>query len=345
MNMDNQDLVLVTGGSGFIAGWCIVRLLQAGWRVRATLCPGERENDIRIGFEQEIDPGNRLSFVIATLDEDAGWTEATEGVTYIMHIASPVPSVMPKDDQVLIVPAREGTLRVLRAARNAKIKRVVMTSSTAAVSGRKAPSPNYIYTEKDWLDPSNPKLSSPYCRSKVAAEQAAWAFISGEGNGLELVTINPVWVLGPVLHPRLPASLQVIQKLLRGDLFGCPRLGWAVVDVRDIADLHLLAMTHPAAAYERFIGGAEWMWMHEIAAVLNWELGKEANHVPEYILPDFIVRLYSLFDPAVHAVVADLGRKTNFSFLKSSSILKWVPRSVDITIYETAQSILSHNLL
>jgi dihydroflavonol-4-reductase len=346
MTSTYKGLVLVTGGSGFIGSWCIARLLQAGWQVRATLLPHEPADQIRAGLAQAVELGDHLSFVIANLDSDQGWSEAMAGVSYVQHIAFPVPQVMPKQAQPLIDAAVSGTLRVLRVARDSGVKRVVLTSSTAAIAERNAHPPSYIYTEADWLNPNRPELSTPYSQAKVRAELAARHWIETQGQGLELVTVNPTWTLGPMLQPTLPASLQVIQKLLRGDLrWGCPQLGWTLTDVRDIADLHLLAMTSPTAAGERFIGGTQWLWMDEMAAILRRELGSDARRVPQVLLPNALMRVLSFFDPVVRSVIPDLGLQTNFSSAKAGSVLHWQPRNIETTIADTAHSLLSYKFV
>lgn len=242
--MAEQGVALVTGGSGYIAGYCMAHLLREGWRVRATVRSLTREGEVRKSIGALVDPGDRLSFHAADLTSDAGWAQAVAGCTHVQHVASPLPSTNPKSDDELVIPAREGALRVLRASRDAGVKRVVMTSSVAAIAygrgGRPTP-----HTEADWSDETNTKDSSAYERSKTIAERAAWDFMKREGGALELSTVNPGAVLGPVLGADFSASLDIVKLLLQGALPACPRFGFPVVDVRDVADLHYRAMLAP----------------------------------------------------------------------------------------------------
>ena len=247
--MNDDECVLVTGGTGFIAGHSIVQALNAGWRIRTTVRDLAREPALRAVIGSHA-PLERLEVVAADLTADAGWLVAATGCTYVLHIASPFQSVSPKNDAELVQPARDGTLRVLAAAREAGVRRVVMTSSTAAVAygrgGREKP-----FTEADWSDETNLSDTSGYGRSKTIAERAAWTWMEQQGQALELVTICPGAVLGPVLGPDRSASIGIIARLLDGSLPGLARFAWPLVDVRDVAALHLLAMTDPYAAGQR----------------------------------------------------------------------------------------------
>jgi nucleoside-diphosphate-sugar epimerase len=247
-----SQTVLVTGGSGFIGSHCMLRLLAAGHQVRTTVRSLKREVEVRALLrEAGVEAGDRVTFIAADLENDAGWPEAVAGCEHVLHVASPLPPNVPKHEDELIVPAREGTLRVLRASRNAGVKRVVLTSSFAAIGygheQRKTP-----FNETDWTDPNGGDVSA-YAKSKTLAERAAWDFIAAEGGDLELSVINPVGVFGPVLGPDYSASILIVQRLMDGALPGCPQLYFGIVDVRDVADLHIRAMTHPAAKGERFL--------------------------------------------------------------------------------------------
>jgi nucleoside-diphosphate-sugar epimerase len=250
-----MSTILVTGGSGFIASHCMLQLLSAGHQVRTTVRSRKREADVlALLKEGGAEPGNRLSFVVADLEKDAGWAQAVAGCEYVLHVASPLPPNVPKHEDELIVPARDGTLRVLGASRDAGVKRVVFTSSFAAIGyGRKEQ--NAPYTETAWTDPNSDGVM-PYQKSKTLAERAAWDFIAKEGGGLELSVINPVGVFGPVLGPDYSTSILLVQRLLDGATPGVPQLYFGVVDGRDVANLHIRAMTHPAAKGERFLAVA-----------------------------------------------------------------------------------------
>jgi nucleoside-diphosphate-sugar epimerase len=264
-----MSTILVTGGSGFIGSHCILQLLAAGHQVRTTVRSLKREENVRAMLKVGgAEPGDRLSFFAADLESDAGWQRAIAGCEYVQHVASPLPPSVPKHEDELIVPAREGTLPVLRASRDARVKRVVLTSSFAAIGyGHKqqqAP-----FNETNWTDPSGGDVA-PYTKSKTLAERAAWDFIAKEGSSLEHSVINPVGVFGPVLGPDYSASILIVQRLMDGTLPGCPKLYFGVVDVRDVVDLHIRAMTHPLAKGERFLAVAgDFMTMQGIAKVLK----------------------------------------------------------------------------
>ncbi len=263
-----RGLVVVTGGSGYIAGYCIAQLLSDGWRVRTTVRNLARAEDVRGTIGKIAANAGAIEFMAADLNSDAGWANAVAGADYVLHVASPVPIVDPKSDDELVRPARDGALRVLKASRDAGVKRVVMTSSIAAIAygrGERAEP----FSEVDWTDETNRIDTSPYDRAKTIAERAAWAWHKAEGGALELVTVNPALVLGPVLGSDFSASLEAIKKLLDGSVPGLPRFGFSPVDVRDIAQLHLLAMTVPAAAGQRFIGSTDFYWMKDMAKILK----------------------------------------------------------------------------
>ena len=273
----------------------------------------------------------------ADLLADDGWAAAVEGCDYVLHVASPFPPAQPKDPDELIVPAREGTLRVLRASLDAGVERVVVTSSVAAVTGGRARKDGPL-TEQDWSDPDNPKLS-PYARSKTIAERAAWDSMRERGAGEKLATVNPGAILGPALSEDRSFSLGVVERLL-GGMPGLPRIGFSFVDVRDVVDLHIRAMTAPAAGGERFIAVARFLWMAEVAAVLRERLGERAAKVPTRRVPDLLVRALGLFDPSVRSVTGQLGKRTTLSSDHAESLLGWSPRPVEETIVETAESLV-----
>ena len=340
-----MSTVLVTGGSGFIGCHCILQLLAAGHQVRTTVRNLRREADVRTMLKQGgADPGNRLSFFAADLENDAGWSDAIAGCDFVLHVASPFPAGIPKDENELIVPAREGTLRVLRASRDARVQRVVLTSSFAAI-GYGHPPQQTPFDEKSWTNADAPDVR-PYVKSKTLAERAAWEFIAREGGNLELSVVNPVAVFGPVLGPDYTTSILIVQRLMDGAVPGVPRLTFGVVDVRDVADLHLRAMTHPAARGERFLAVAgDFLSMREIARILKSRMGTAAKRVPTWQLPNWLVRLAALRDPAVKQIVPELGKVKNASNEKSKRLLGWSPRSNEEAIVATAESLVQLGLL
>ncbi len=342
--MADRGLVLVTGGSGYIAGFCIAKLLEDGWQVRTTVRALAREAELRAGLAKLTTAGDRLQVVTADLNADAGWREAARGCAYVLHVASPLPSNNPKDDDELIRPARDGALRVLAAARDEGVARVVMTASTACVSyghgGRETP-----FTEADWSDETNRADSSGYERSKTIAERAAWAWLKQEGGALELVTINPGAVLGPVLGRDFSASLDIVRKLMDGSIPGLPRFGWPLVDVRDIADLHVRAMLAPNAAGQRYIGAGPFFWMADVAKALRDGAPELAGKVPKRTLPSWLVRLFSRFDPVIRGRLFELDKKRPVSAEKAKRELGWAPRSNEVSIVDTARSLVAEGLV
>ena len=337
--------VLVTGGSGFVGSHCILQLLAAGHEVRTTVRNMKREGDVRAMLKVGgAEPGNRLSFFAADLENDAGWKEAVSGCEYVLHVASPFPATLPKHEDELIVPAREGALRVLRASRNAGVKRVVLTSSFAAVGYGRAPQ-STPYDETNWTDPAGEGVSA-YVKSKTIAERAAWDFIAREGGGLELSVVNPVGIFGPVLGADYATSILLVQRLMTGTVPGLPRLYFGAVDVRDVADLHLRAMTQPAAKGERFLAvSGDFMSMLEIVRVLKSRMGDLAKKVPTRQLPNWVVRLASLRDPAIKQILPELGKMKNATSEKARRVLGWSPRSREDAIIATAESLLRLGLL
>jgi nucleoside-diphosphate-sugar epimerase len=340
-----MSTVLVTGGSGFIGSHCILQLLAGGYQVRTTVRSLSREADVRAMLKVGgAEAGNHLSFVEADLEKDAGWVEAAAGCEYVLHVASPFPATVPKNEDELITPAREGTLRVLRAARDAGARRVVMTSSFAAIGYGQRPQTT-PFTEMNWTNPRAKGLQ-PYAKSKTLAEHEAWNFMGRERGGLELTVVNPVGVFGPVLGADYSTSILVVQRMMDGAMPGCPKLHFGVVDVRDVADLHLRAMTHPAAVGERFLAvSGDFMSIQEIAKVLKSRLGVWAKRVPTWQLPNWLVRLAALRDPAVRQILPELGKRRNATNEHARKLLGWEPRSREDAIAATAESLVRLGLL
>lgn len=330
--------VLVTGGSGFVGSHVIVRLLNAGHVVKTTLRSLKREPEVRAMLKNSgADEGERLSFFAADLERDEGWADAMVGCDYVMHVASPMPKEEPKDEDELIIPARDGVVRVLRAARDAGVKRVVFTSTCGAIyyghPAQQAP-----FDETSWSNLEGEM--SAYVKSKVLAERAAWEFMAREGGALELSVINPAGIFGPVLGPDFSSSIEIVTRLIDG-MPGCPQIYFGVVDVRDVADLHLRAMTNPAAKGERFIAVAgEAMSMFDIAKLLRARLGPAAHKVPKRALPNWLVRLAARFNPALRPLLPLLGNIRNASSARAERILGWTPRPREEAVVACAESLL-----
>jgi nucleoside-diphosphate-sugar epimerase len=343
--MDGMSTVLVTGGSGFIGSHSILQLLAAGHQVRTTVRKLARESDVRAMLKAGgAEPGDRLSFFAADLEQDIGWTNAITGCDYVLHVASPFPMSIPTHEDELIVPAREGALRVLRAAREAGVTRVVLTSSFAAI-GYGHPPQAAPFDETSWTNLDGEGVHA-YVKSKTLAERAAWDFIAREGGALELSVVNPVGVFGPALGPDYSTSILIVQRLMDGAMPGTPQIQFGVVDVRDVADLHIRAMTHPAAKGERFLAVAgDFVSMHEIASMLKTRLGASARRVPTRQLPNWLVRLAALWDPAVKQVVPELGKQKNATNEKARRVLGWAPRSSEEAVAATGESLVRLGLL
>ena len=338
-----MSIVLVTGGSGFIGSHCILQLLGAGYSVRTTVRDRKREADVlamlKVGG---ADPGDRLAFAAADLEKDTGWADAVAGCEYVLHVASPFPANIPKHEDELIVPAREGALRVLAAARDAGVKRVVLTSSFAAIGYGQEPR---MFDERDWTNLKGEGLT-PYVKSKTIAERAAWDFIAKEGGALELSVVNPVAVFGPVLGPDYSTSILLVQRMMDGAMPGCPRLKFGAVDVRDVADLHLRAMTEATAKGERFLAVAgDFEWMVDLARMLKSRMGAAAKKVPTRELPNWLVRVAALREPAVKQIIPELGKEKNGTNKKAKRVLGWTPRSNEESVVATAESLVRLGLV
>ncbi|HLZ84796.1 MAG TPA: NAD-dependent epimerase/dehydratase family protein [Caulobacteraceae bacterium] len=341
--MSERGTVLVSGGSGYVGSWCVIALLEQGYTVRTTVRDLRREGEVRAMVASKVDPGNRLSVHAANLASDEGWAAAIDGAEHVLHVASPLGVPPPKNPDDLIIPARDGAVRVVRAAIKAGVSRVVMTSSVAAANlGSRGL--DVDGDETVWTDPADPKADA-YTRSKAVAERAAWDVIAAEGGATSLAVVNPALVLGPVLGRDFSDSVQVVQRLLSGKIPGLPRLGFNIVDVRDVADLHVRAMTDPAAAGQRFIASGDYAWMGDLAGILRSRLGAQAAKVPTGRAPDFLLRLVALFDRDLRAVTDDLGRKRTFTSAKAQSVLGWKPRPLEETVLDCARSLIAAGLV
>lgn len=331
------ETVLVTGGSGYIGGWCIIPLLQQGYKVRTTVRNLAREAEVRTRLATQA-PTDNLTFFAADLMSDAGWDAAVEGCDYLLHVASPL-GVGGATAADLVPPARDGAKRAVSAAIKAGVKRVVLTSSVAATSPPADSAPG-VTDETVWTDPKGKGVSA-YQQSKTLAEKAAWDLIAAAGGTTTMATVHPALVLGPVLGPDYSESVQVVERLLTGRMPGIPRLGFNIVDVRDVADMHLKAMLAPEAAGQRFIAAHDFRWMTEIADTLR---GTYGDRITRRTIPDFVLRLVALFDKDLGEVVPGLGRRREFTSAKAESVLGWKPRPVDTTVMDCAESLVAHDL-
>ncbi|MCW9033475.1 MAG: aldehyde reductase [Rhodospirillales bacterium] len=339
--MAEKPLVVVSGASGYIALHVIKQLLEQGYPVRGTMRTMSRTTSIQTALAKHVDVG-ALSFVETDLLSDKGWEDAMLGAEYLIHVASPVPAHAPKNENDVIVPARDGALRALKAAHKAGVKRVVLTSSVAAIyAGRNESRP---YTEEDWSDLTKPIDGySAYAKSKTLAEQAAWDFANE--NQLELSVINPSMVLGPLIDPDGSASIEIIKRVVEGKLPGWPRLGFSFVDVRDVAEAHIKAMVTPDAAGKRYICSHEYLWLAEIAKILKPHLAPKGRKIKTWQMPDWLIKGIANFDKTVRMVVSGLGKKNVMDSSRIRNELDWNPRDINQTICETADSLIEHKVV
>ena len=323
---------------------CILQLLEKGYRVRGTVRSPEREPQLRATFAKHVDADDRLEITRADLESDDGWREAAAGCRYALHVASPIPRQPPKHEDELIVPARDGALRVLRAAADAGVERVVMTSSLAAVLyGRDR---SRTFDESDWSNVDGPGIGA-YEKSKTIAERAAWELVDSlEGDSkLELVTINPGLVLGPLLDADWGTSGEAVKKLMERDFPAVPDLGWAPVDVRDVAAAHVAAMETPEAAGERFLCAIEHASMRDIAAILDRHFSDRGYKIPTGKLPGWVMRLLAIFDKTARLALNDLGVRQNIDNSKIKRVLGWRPRGLEEMVVAMGESLIEHGVV
>lgn len=333
-------LVVVTGIGGFLGRHVAAQLLRAGYDVRGTMRSLKRAGVVETAIRSaEGATAGTLSFVEADLLSDKGWDMAFSGAIGVIHTASPFPSSLPKDENELIRPAREGTRRVLRAAKSAGIRRVVLTSSIAAIAYGSGRAP---FTESDWTDVEGP-LATPYYKSKTLAERAAWDF--ARENDLELVVINPGMILGPILGKDSGTSVGVVQSLLKGRYPVMPDFRISVADVRDVAEAHVLALTVPEAAGERFIAGGEALSVKDIASMLKRDFPAYARKLPKFVLPNWLAGLAARFDPGLKLIIRELGRDARVSNEKARRVLGWKPRPEEDAVRASAESLIAAGLV
>lgn len=340
--VSSSTKVLVTGAGGFIALHVVVRLLQLGYQVRGTVRTEAHANQVRETLSKHTNI-SKLDLVCADLLKDEGWNDVVRGCEIVLHLASSFPAEEPKHEDDLILPAREGTLRVLRAAHATSVKRVVLVSSVAAVAGGHT-GENKTFTESDW---TNVEKSGAYAKSKTLAERAAWDFVrsAANANKMELVSVNPSNVFGPVLDDHYHTSIEWFRTLMRREVPGVPRMPLHFVDVRDLADLILQAMNSPAAAGKRFIANGVSISLPEFANILNRNFVGRGYRIPTRILPNVLVRLIAVFIPKIRNVSEALNWNYSFSTEQARSILAWRPRSYEQTIIEMAESLIEHKMV
>lgn len=339
--MQSKGKVLLTGITGYVGSHLAIQLLNRGYTVVGTLRSAKRIDSIREVIAAHTDQIENLSFVEADLTDAAAWPSAMQGIDWVQHIASPLPGVMPKDHNELIRPAKMGVLHVLKAAVDAGVKRVVMTSSIASI--QHGVSKRKTFTEADWSNESDLKDNTAYTRSKTIAERAAWKFMEEEGKEMELAVINPGGILGPLLEKDYSTSVEMVKKLMERAMPAVPRIGISLVDVRSVADLHIRAMETPEAAGHRFICTEEYYSFQDIAHILNKRYPK--RRIPTKILPSFLVRIFALFDKKVAPVLTEVNAERRHDNSKAKNMLGWDPIKMDKSIIETAESLIQFGLI
>ena len=335
--------ILVTGASGFVAIHTIIQLLEQGYKVRGTIRSLSKEAEVRETILKYVQANDRLEILSADLEQDAGWDEAMNGIEYVLHVASPFPLFEPKHEDELIVPAVQGTLRVLRAAHKARIKRVIQVSSNAAISSGHD-GENKVFTEDDW---TNLDKVGAYPKSKTLAERAAWKFINGaeNTNNMELATINPPLILGPIPNKNFRTSVELIRTFMLGQVPGVGRIKMGLVDVRDVAAAIILAMQTPEAAGNRFLCSGGVLWLKEIVEILHKNYAVRGYKIPTFQFPSFSIRLIALFDKKIRLVTNSLDWDYDLSSEKAKRILKWNPRTNEEAILSMAESLIEQGLL
>lgn len=331
---------LVTGGSGYIAGFLIRQLIDNGWTVNTTVRSLTREGEVR--GRLNIDDA-KLRVFAADLEKDAGWGEAVAGCSHVAHVASPFPLGVPKHADELVVPAREGALRALRFAREAGVRRFVLTSSMAAIAYGHGKGRD-LYDEADWTDLDNPAVM-PYPRSKTIAERAARDWVRAEGGGMEFASVNPAAVFGPLLSDDLSTSIELVKQLLEGRVPMCPDIGFGIIDVRDVADLHYRALTAPDISDERYVCSGPFLKMIDVANILTANLGENARKVPTRKMPDWLLKLLALVRPELKQLVAELGNVRGGDSSHAMKALGWTMRPPEEAILATASSLTERGIV
>lgn len=344
--MAQNKTVLLTGASGYIAKHIVLNLLNSGYDVVGSVRTLSRGDEVRAAVAPHVDDGvdlnKSLRFVALDLGKDDGWDDAMQGIDMLMHTASPFPLKQPRDENELIRPAVDGTLRALRAAHRAGIKRVVLTSSFAAVMKASLPDGRAIFDESDWSDPNSPTIDA-YAKSKTLAERAAWDFVRDEAPDMALTTINPVMVLGPPLDVHFGGSVQLIERMLSGKDPMVPNYGLGCVDVRDVAQMHVRALSAPATHGKRVLAVDSFLWFKELTAILKKQFPK--RRIATRQAPDFLIRLMGMFDAAIRQIIPDLGKRFDVSNARAREMLNMEFIPAERSLQETAAYLVENKLV
>lgn len=334
---------LVTGGTGYIGGEVISRLLRKGWTVNTTV--RNREKSVKALYGRWAGAEDRLEVFEADLMSDDGWADAANGCTHVAHVASPFPVGVSKDEDELVVPAREGTLRALRFAHQAGIGHFVQTSSSAAIAYGH-PRSKTAFDERDWTDPNAPGIQ-PYIKSKTVAERTAREWVAANAPDMAFCSINPVAVLGPVASHDFAASIEFVRRFLTGEIPAIPNIGFTTVDVRDVADLHVLALEAAPDTIrgERFAAAADFFWMEDMARILRDNLGAAGTKIPTRRMPDFVLKIMALFSSDIRQISGEIGKRKVVSGQHAKDVLGWTTIPGEQTIVDTANSLIQHGIV
>ncbi len=338
--------VLLTGASGYIAKHIAVYLLNAGFHVRGTVRDLARGAEVTAAVRPHLDDDAnldvRLTFVALDLTRDDGWETAMEGVDVLMHTASPFPMTQPKDESALIRPAVEGALRALRAAKSAGVTRVVMTSSTAAITGAPLPQGDVSYDETNWTDPDAMDITA-YTKSKTLAELAAWDYVRDEATDIKLTMINPGFVVGAPLDKQFGTSVDVVHRILRAKDPMLPRIGFTAVDVQDVAEMHVVVIDKPETHGQRIMTVDRFMWFEDIAKAIK--AAHPNRRTVTRVAPNFIIRFLGLFDPAIRSIVPILGRHEKMDNSRAMKTLGRGMRQTPKSVVTTANYLIEQKIV
>lgn len=335
----DKERVLVTGATGFVGQHCILQLLQKGYEVRGSVRKYTKSQRVRDIVVQHLGTDEGLDFIQADLNNFESWIDATKDVDYVLHVASPFPLKMPKDPNALIQTAKQGTVNVLKASMHNKVKKVIQTSSVAAIAYGKEEL-DKVFTEDDWTNVSSKDDTTPYILSKTYAEKAAWGVMHQTGTTMELTAINPALVLGPALEKDLSTSMEIIRKMMKGHFPGYPSIGFSIVDVRDVAKLHIKAMETPGLSGERFICADKFMWFGEISSVLQQHFPNYKRKLPKRQVPNWALKFFAKFDGSAESILSDLDKKREVSNQKAKTMLNWKPIDSEASIIAAAESLI-----
>ena len=341
--MSTNDLILVTGASGFVGKWCVAKLLLRGYRVRGTVRSDAKARQVRETISGLVgeQAASRLELVQVDILDDKGWPEALAGVSAVMHVATVIRGDEPRDQSLVIRPALEGTERILKATLAAGIKRLIVTSSIATVGyGHGHDTGTRTYNESHFTNLDNMRFTWAYCIGKTKAEQLAWAF--AREHGLELTTIHPGAIIGPTLDEDASISVGLVGGLLEGSTPALPSNGFSIVDVRDVADMHIAALENRASIGERYLATAQYMPFPEVARTVQ-ELYPDRK-IPSRAAPDWIIRLIARFGGPARQIINDIGNVKIFDGSKGAALMGHPYFSARQSIQDTAESVLKFGL-